>query len=155
MSNSLSFRPRHSVSIAIAVAGDAGLGPGQQPVLAEDAVEQRRLAGVGTAEHGDAQRLRRVEFAAVLLLAEHERLGLVLLVRIEAGGGRQRLGERVVELAQALAVLGGKDDRVAEAEAEGVVGAVAPRPALGLVGDDDDGLAGAAHRRGEMPVGRR
>ena len=97
------------------VAGDAGLGTGEQAVLAEDAVEQRRLAGVGAAEHGDAQRLGRVELAAVLLLAEGERLALVLLVRVEAGGRGQRLDERVVEVAEALAVLGGEGDRVAEA----------------------------------------
>ena len=70
-----------------------------------------------------------------------------------AGGSASH--ERVVEFAEALAVLGGEGDRVAEAEAEGLVGAVAPRPALGLVGEDDDGLAGAADGGGEMPVGRR
>ena len=49
-------------------------------------------------------------------------------------------------------MLGGKGDRIAEAEAEGFIDAVAPE-AFGLVGDDDDRLAGAAHGRGEMPVG--
>ena len=42
-------------------------------------------------------------------------------------------------------MLGGERDRIAEAEAEGIVDAVAPRAAFGLVGDDDDRLAGAAH----------
>ena len=51
-------------------------------------------------------------------------------------------------------MFGGKEDRIAEAEAERLIGAVAPRHALGLVGDDDDGPAGAADRRGEMAVGR-
>ena len=49
-------------------------------------------------------------------------------------------------------MLGGERDRIAEAEAERFVNAVAPE-AFGLVGDDDDRLAGAAHGRGEMPVG--
>jgi hypothetical protein len=49
-------------------------------------------------------------------------------------------------------VLGGKRDRIAEAEAKGVINAVTPREPFGLVGDDEDRLAGAAHRRGEMPV---
>ena len=97
----------------------------------------------------------RIELAAVLLLAENQRRRLVVLVRIEPRGGRQRFEQRVVEFAEALAVLGGKGDRIAEAEAEGLVGAVAPRHALGLVGDDDDRLSGAAHGRGEMAVGRR
>ena len=145
VSNNLRRRPRHTVSSADAVARQAGLRPGQQPVLAEDAVEQRRLAGVRPPEHGDAQRLRRVDFAAVLLLAEDERRRLLLFVRVEARGGRQRGGERVVEIAEALAMLGGKRDRIAEAEAEGLIGAVAPGRALRLVGDEDDRLAGAAH----------
>ena len=67
-------------------------------------------------------------------------------VRVESGGGGQNLEERVVKLAEALAVLGGKGDRVAEAEAEGLVGAVAPRCPLRLVGDDDDRLVRRAGR---------
>ena len=76
-----------------------------------------------------------VELAAVLLLAENERLGDVLLVRVEARGARQDFDQRVVEFAEALAMLGGERDRLAEAEAEGFIDAVAPGAALGLVGD--------------------
>ena len=101
------------------------------------------------------ERFPEIELAAVLLLAEDQRRRLVVFVRIEPGGGRQRFEQRVVKFAEALAVLGGKGDRIAEAEAEGLVGAVAPRHALGLVGDDDDGLSDAPHGRGEMAVGRR
>ena len=72
------------------VARDAGLGAGQQAVLPEDAVDKRRLAGVGPPEHGDAQRLGDVEFAAVLLLAEKKRLGFLLL-RDEARGRAEGL----------------------------------------------------------------
>ncbi len=39
------------------VAGDAGLGPGQQAVLADQPVDQGRLAGVGPADDGDADGL--------------------------------------------------------------------------------------------------
>ncbi len=67
-------------------------------------------------------------------------------------GGRHNFDERVVKLVKALAMFGGKGDRVAEAEAEGLIAAVAPGP-LGLVGDDDGRLAGAAHGLREMPVG--
>ena len=42
------------------VARDAGLRPGEQALLAEQAVDQRRLAGVGPADHGDADRPRRI-----------------------------------------------------------------------------------------------
>ena len=91
-----------------AVARDAGLGAGQQAVLPEDAVDERRLSGVGPPEHGDAQRLRDVELAAVLLLAEKKRLGFVLLLGDEARGGRQDFDERVIEFAEPLAMFGGE-----------------------------------------------
>ena len=110
-----------------------GSGPVSSRSCAEDAVEQRRLAGVRPPEHGDAQRLGDVELAAVLLLAENERLGVLLLVRIEARGARQDFDERVVEFAEALAVLGGERDRIAEAEAEGFIDAVAPAPPSALL----------------------
>ena len=70
------------------VARDAGLGAGRGDP-AEDAVDERRFSRVRAPEDGDAQRLRNVELAAVLLLAEDERLGLVRLLGIEARGGRQ------------------------------------------------------------------
>ena len=38
------------------IAGDAGLRTGQQPLLAEQAVDQRRLPGIGATDHGDADR---------------------------------------------------------------------------------------------------
>ena len=40
------------------VARDAGFRPGQQALLAEQAIDQRRLAGVGAADDRDADRLR-------------------------------------------------------------------------------------------------
>ena len=90
-----------------AVARDAGLGAGQQAVLPEDAVDERRFSRVRLPEHGDAQRLGDVEFAAVLLLAEKKRLGFALLLRDEAGGGREDYDERVIEFAKPLAMFGG------------------------------------------------
>ena len=50
-------------------------------------------------------------------------------------------------------MLGGERDRIAEAETEGFVDAGLARSALGLVGDDDDWLAGATHSLREMAVG--
>ena len=135
------------------VAGDAGLGAGQQTILAEDMVDERRLARVRPAQHGDAQGLGEIELAAVLFFAQDQRLGLVLLVRVEARGGRQDFDQRVVEFAQALAMLGGEGDRLAKAETEHLVDARLPRGAFRLVGDDDDRLVGAAHRLREMLVG--
>ena len=42
------------------VAGDAGLGAGEQALLAEQPVDQGRLAGIGPADHGDADRPLRL-----------------------------------------------------------------------------------------------
>ena len=63
--------------------------------------------------------------------------------------------ERVVEVGQALAVLGRDRDRLAEAESIGLDRAGVAGRALGLVGDEDDRLAERAQHRGEMPVERR
>src|SRR5208282_3564335 len=100
-------------------------------LLAENAVEQRRLAGVGAPEHRYAQRLRRVGLAAVLLLAEGERRRLVLIVGVEPRRGRQRGGERLMKFAQAFAVFGRERDRLAEAEPERLVGALTAGEPLG------------------------
>ena len=135
------------------VAGDAGLGAGQQAILAEDVVDERGLARVRTAEHGDAQGLGEIEFAAVLFFAQNQRLGLALLVRVEARRGWQDFDQRVVEFAQALAVLGGEGDRLAKAERKHLVDARLPGGAFRLVGDEDDRLVGAAHRLSKMLVG--
>ena len=138
------------------VARDASLRSDQQPVLAEYAVEQRRFAGVGAAGHRDAQRLRLVEFAAVLVLAQHHRRALVLNI---VGRRREALGQALqhglVEVGEALVMLGRERHGVAETERIGVVGALDALAAFGLVGDQDDGLVGAAHQRGEVAVDRR
>src|SRR5262249_62168117 len=36
------------------VTGDAGLRPGQQPLLPEQPIDQCRFSGIGTADHGNA-----------------------------------------------------------------------------------------------------
>ena len=137
------------------IARQARLGAGQQPILAEDLVEQRGFAGVGAAQHGDAQRLGGIGLVAVLLLAQHQRRRVVILVGVDAGGGGQSGAQGVVEFAQALAVFCGKGDGFAQAQRIGVHHAVAAGVALRLVGDEDDRLVGAPHRGGEMPVARR
>ncbi len=65
------------------IARDACFRSGEQTLLAKDAIDQSRLAGVGPADDGDPQRLRDVEFAAVFLIVEDERL---LRVFVNLGG---------------------------------------------------------------------
>ncbi len=153
VSKILSFLPFHSASRPIEFAGDAGLGAGQEAILPKDAVDERGLACIRPAQNGDAQGLGEIELAPVLFFAQDERLGLALLVGVEARRGRQDLDEFVIELAQALAVLGRESDRLAKAETERLIDARLARGALRFVGDDDDRLAGAAHGLREMPVG--
>ena len=121
------------------IAGDAGLGPDEQAVLAEHAVDERRLAGIRPPDDGNAQGAP---------------LGAALLV-LRVGIGLRECGlQGLVQLAQALAVLRGERDRIAEPQREGLVGA-GDGAALRLVGDEDDGHARAPHQLGEGLVGRQ
>ena len=79
-------------------------------------------------------------------------VGLVL-VRFGIGIGEER-HQGLEEIRQPFAVLGRERHRIAQAQREGLVGACHARIALRLVGDEDDGLARAAHHLGER-AGRR
>ena len=50
-------RPRQVEIDRDRIARDAGLGPGQQPLLAEQAVDQRGFAGIGPSDDRDANGL--------------------------------------------------------------------------------------------------
>jgi hypothetical protein len=50
------------------IAGDAGLGSGQQPFLAQKPVDQGRLAGIGTPDNGNPQRLGLVILRSLILI---------------------------------------------------------------------------------------
>ena len=132
------------------VAGDAGLRPGQQPLLAEQAVDQRRLAGIGAADHGNADRAGGLGSSPPLSTS----LGLSASAGGTVGFGKRR-AQRLVEIGKPLAVLGGDRDRFAEAEFVGFEHAGPRRPALALVGDQDRRLAGTAHEIGKRAIGRQ
>ena len=125
------------------VARDAGLRPNEQTLLAEQAIDQSGLADIGTTDDGDADRARGdVGF------------GLLVLLLGRRGEFRQGRADRVVEIRQTFAVLGRNRNRIAKAELIGLNGVLSGTQ-LALVGDDDDGLAGAPHHIGELPVDRR
>ena len=130
------------------VARQARLGPGDHPLLAQQRVDQRRLAGVGPADDGEAdgkdlgaRRLLRLRLAVVLAPA--------LANRLQA----ERREHRGDEIAQALAVLGRDGDRLAQPQLVGVVEALGAGAPLALVGDQDGGPARLAHDAGERRVG--
>ena len=130
--------PRHGDR----VAGDAGLGAGQHPLFAEQAVDQRRFAGVGPAE-------------------DRELEGAGLFAASGCAGGRfagradAERTERVVKPVQAFAVLGRKRDRLAEAEREGLDPSRLARASFAFVGDEDHRQTEAAKPGGEAAIERR
>ena len=132
------------------VAGDPGLGAGEQALLAEQPVDQCRLARIGAPDHGDADRplrLRgdgRVAFGFLAGFGLHRQRRLV----------RQCFAQGVVEVAEAFAVLRRDRHRFAEAEVEAFERTRRARPALALVGDEDGRLGGAPQQVDEGAVGR-
>ena len=84
-----------------------GFGSRQQALFAENAVDERRFSGVGPPNDRDAQRLRYIEVAAVLLVvAQIFFNGDVVFERLGGLLG-QSLAQRVIERAHAFAMLGG------------------------------------------------
>ena len=128
----------HGQSIAI----ESRVIPASGPVISrsslEDPVDQGRLAGIGAADDGELERpiARLVRF-------------LVLLLALDMGP------EMLEQVDHALAMLGAHRDRLAEAERPGLEDAGSRRPALGLVGGEDDRrrLASAASGRSPRRAG--
>ena len=89
------------------VARGAGLRRGEQALLADQPVDQRRLAGIRPPDNGDADRMRTGRRRP----PPRPRL---------RGLFGQRRAQRVVEIGQALVMLGRNRHRIAEAERIGV-----------------------------------
>ena len=132
------------------VAGDARLRPGQQPLLSEKRVQERRLARVWPADDSDADWLGRIEVTAVFFFEGTPREDIILRRFLGFGGLRQGFAQRGVKVGEPLPVFGRQSDGVAEIES--FVGTREPNPALGLIGNQNGGLAGPAYEAGEMPV---
>gem|GEM_PF-4239642 len=119
------------------VTRNAGFRAGEQAVLAEDAVDESRLARVRTA---DDRQLERPAQQCFLILFFRE-LRLFGLERFQV---RQ---QRFEQVGNAHPVLGGERDRIAEAERIGLQHAAFAGAAFGLVGQHDH-----RHRRGAQPL---
>ena len=78
------LRPRHSASSPMASRVMPGSGPVSSRSSPRRLIQQRGLAGIGAADHGDAQRLGFVEFGPVLVVAEDSRRGSSASVRSSA-----------------------------------------------------------------------
>ena len=141
------------------IAGDAGFRSGEQALLADQRVDQGRLAGVGPADDGDPHRLGvvigRLGIGIGDVLADQrlaDRNLVVFLFVAEGALFAERFDDGVAQLGQALAVLGRNADRLAEPKFPAF-----QQPALGafrfgLVGDQHDRLAGFPDDLGKGPV---
>ncbi len=115
------------------VARDAGLGAGQHPLLADQPVEQGRLADIGPADDRQQQGPLGID-RFVFLVA----LGFLVFL----GHRLDVPGQRLVQVAQALAVLGRHRDRIAQSQRVRLGQALLAGAALAFVGDHDH-LVGA------------
>ena len=146
-------RPRQTRSTLIASRVSPASGPTSRRSSPRMRLSSVDLPALGRPIDGDLQRPGEASnslpssSSSKVLAASVDGSGLDL-----GGLLRQRLEQRGIELGKAIAVLGGKRDGVAEAEFVGLDGAGAAGAALGLVGDQDQRLAGAAHQRGEGAV---
>ena len=138
VSHSLIFWPRHSKSDEIASRVMPGFGAGQHALFAEDGIDQRRLAGIGLADDGQAQR------PVAALLAFGFRLFPPYTEEVRHRDSR---GPRHVRRKSAAA----RQSPAHRLRARHAFCAAA----LGLVGHQNDRLAAAAHALGEFAVGRR
>jgi len=130
------------------VARDARLRPREDPLLADQAVQQGRLADIRPADNRQQQRT----FGRVLVLPwTFRRLGAFVLV-LRRGGDVADQG--IMQVAQPLAVLGRERHWRAETEAMCLGQALLAGAAFALVGDHDDLGSPATQPRCEALVER-
>ena len=150
------------------VTGGAGDGRDDGARAAGEGVEQRGFADVGTADDGD---LGLVLDECAVGTETAERFGALPIPPIAnsgdgwgtrfrgrggkggADGGWNCRKDRVEEVADAGAVLGGDGEDVAEAEAAEVFGGGSEGGGVDLVDGEEDGLAAAQEETGEGDVG--
>ena len=124
-------RPSTSISVSIASRVVPAPVGDDHPLGAEEGVDQRGLAGVGAADHGDPG-------------------GVVGLAGL--GAVAEQLDHAVEQVAAAEAVAGGDRHRLAEAELVQLGGHVLVLGPVDFVGDDEDRDIGAAQRLRQLGV---
>jgi hypothetical protein len=112
-------------------------------LLAEQPVDQRRLARIRPADDRQLQRTVR----RVLVLRR-------ILVIVDRAIGFEQGAQRIEQIGQPLAMFGAERQRLAEAECERLVDACLPGAALRLVGDEDHGRILAAQPAGDLLIQR-
>ena len=112
------------------IAGDPGLGTGQQAVFAQQLVDQRGLAGIGTPDDRQLERTGQGLFI-VLGLELGSRFGFF-------GLGADQRPQAAEQVGHAFAVFGRDAERLSQAQRIAFVNAGLCRLAFGLVGDEHD-----------------
>ena len=150
------------------IAREARLRSRDHPLLFEQRVDERRLAGVGAPDDGEAERpgtggrgSAAVVGATVLpgsrgTRARPLRVLQVLRDLLRRPGleqGHPDPVDLVLQVADALAMLGRDGDGFAETELEGVIEAFRSGPALALVGNEEHRLAGPPHECSKRLIG--
>ncbi len=127
------------------VAGGAGLRAGEHAILAEQSVDQGRLADIGPAD--DRQLQRPLALALAFRRGHRRRRACCLLV-----GERRKHGKKI---GHAVAMLGRDRHGLAEPQREGLEDAAGAGTPLGLVRHQHHRRLAAAQPIGEMAVDRR
>ena len=133
------------------VAGDAGFRTGEQAILAEQAIDQRRLAAVRPPDHGDVdgRRLRGCIGSLGVALAADRASPTAARSAPAAPHAAHRRDRKAPPRARPRSrpARPGRAHRPRSTPACAVA-------ALALVGDQDGGLAGSAHEIGEGAIDR-
>src|SRR5262245_50411962 len=121
------------------VARNAGFGSSEQALLADQSVDERRLARVGAAYNSDTDWVSRIRFGFGLRLRDFV---------------RQHGTQGIIKIGHALLVLGRNRYGLAESERIGFQPTGFARCSLALVGDEYDRLAGFTRRIGKGVIDR-
>jgi hypothetical protein len=121
------------------IARDAGLRPRQQTLLSDQAIDERGLARVRTADDCDGERAPRRIFVFDFFVVFETQLA----------------AQRLIQIGESVAMLRSLWHRIAKAEAERIICAGHSLFAFRLVGDQHDRFSGFADDVGEMLVFRR
>src|SRR5262249_60273866 len=104
------------------IARDAGLRPGEEPLLAEEPVDQRRLPGIGPPDHRHPDWPRAISLVAA-------RGAPAGVTGGQRGRFRKERAQRVVEVGEALIMPGRDRDRLPATKPGRFAAPGAPPPA--------------------------
>ena len=140
------------------VARDASLGASHHAVFAEQKIDQRGFADVGSAHNGDAQRRFEIglpgRFRIKSPLAALGFIIVLRLLRVHGISGVSEWLQGIIEIGEAFAVFGRKRDRRTKPQLIGFHTPRLPGATFAFVGGENDGCRELAEYLGETLVQR-